>query len=93
MNATTSYPRVRGKIEQRVALVVDALHRWEGESGMSYKDLMQETGVAYDVLIYVLASLTTVGYVERVDVVPDGPGRPYATFSLGKEVGGSRFST
>lgn len=69
--------QIKGKTEQRVSAILSVLK--DAKDPLSYDDLSARTGAAYDVLLHVLACLTELGHVERVED-PDGPGRPKVRF-------------
>ncbi len=68
----------RNKTQQRIAGLV-ALLQENSAQAFAYSDLMVETGMAYDTLLYCLHTLAEVGMVTKVET-PDGPGRPKVTF-------------
>lgn len=69
---------VRNKTQQRISSLVELLKE-NANQAFSYSDLMVETDMAYDTLLYVLHTLAEVGMVTKVET-PDGPGRPKVTF-------------
>lgn len=75
--AAAQHLDIRGKTEQRVALVVTVLR--DSQHGLTYEDLQTRTGATYDSLLYILATLCEVGMVRRLDLA-SGPGRPKVHF-------------
>lgn len=74
-----SVVEIRGKTEQRVSAIIDCLK--EARNPLNYEELSNETGTAYDVLLYILATLVEVGLVQRHEVPSPGPGRPKVQFT------------
>jgi predicted ArsR family transcriptional regulator len=73
----TVVTEIRGKTEQRVIAVISVLKG--ATAPVTYDDLHNQTGTAYDVLLYILATLCEIGLVEREEVA-EGPGRPRVHF-------------
>jgi hypothetical protein len=74
---------IRGKTEQRVATIISVLRDGRHGSALTYEDLENLTGADYGTLLYVCATLTELGHVERVpeaDVEGRPPGRPVVRF-------------
>lgn len=71
---------IRGKTEQRVATVIDALQN--SSDPVTYQDLEELTGADYGALLYICSTLVELGHVERVDGEHEGrpPGRPLVRF-------------
>jgi hypothetical protein len=79
--SVTALP-VKGKTEQRVTAVVSLLRttakRRKGKA-LTYEEISRGTDTAYDILLYILATLVEVECVERIEDA-DGPGRPKVRF-------------
>ena len=85
---------IRGKTEQRCAAIVRVLQNADGP--LSYDDIRLSTGgrrradgrvsggIAYDVLLFVMATLVEVGLVERTKIETRRPGHPRVQFVWNK---------
>lgn len=82
---------IQGKTEQRCRAVVDVL---KGATGpLSYDDIRLATGgsrtsdgkvdggIAYDILLYLMTTLTEVGLVDRTKINTRKPGNPRVQFT------------
>lgn len=81
---------IRGKTEQRCAAIVRVLQNSSGP--LSYDDIRLATGgkaradgrvvggIAYDVLLFVMATLVEIGLVERSKLKTREPGHPRVQF-------------
>lgn len=69
---------VRGKTEQRVAAVIQTLQ--QSREKLTYEELTEATGAAYDVLLYITLTLVEIGLVVRSEEGTPGPGRPKVYF-------------
>lgn len=79
---TATVTEIRGKTEQRVTAVLDCLK--SAKHPLTYDNLSKDTGTAYDILLYILATLVEVGLVERHEQAGPGPGRPKIQFTWAK---------
>jgi hypothetical protein len=79
--------QIRGKTEQRVTAVISVLK--DATEDLTYGELTSLTNTPYDQLLYILATLVEVGFVERTEALEDRPGRPRVQFKWVKQ-GGAR---